>query len=237
MPFYANFYQDRGSRAGLALEQMLVRRLLTRIARHVPAGGAVLELGPGAGVFAELCRDAGYQYSAIEGNDARAAEMRDEGFDTIAGRFPPINAPDASLDCIFSKHVLEHMSSWQDLDQLLQSARKCLKPGGIIVSICPDAFSQGAQFWNIDYSHVFPTTAISLQKLLVDCGFDVLGIEYTSGPFIGWPRLPLQALNWFNPARLWYKLFPPRLPLPKLYKLWITFLQSVIVIARSPAPE
>ncbi len=237
MAFYDNFHIDHMTKPGAALERIAARRLLRRIAKYVPRGGNILELGPGHGIFAECCKAAGFAYSAMEANETRAQEMREQGFDVTTGFFPPIRAPKGSLDCVFSKAVIEHMLNWREATQLMESARECLKPGGVIVTVAPDARSHGMHFWDIDYSHTFPTTVINLRRLFIDCGYEILELRYMAGPFFGLARLPLMFLNWLNPARVLNRLFPPMFPLSKLFKLWMTFMQFIFVVARKGGEE
>lgn len=74
-------------------------------------------------------------------------------------RFP---FDDDAFDVVFSKSVIEHV--W-NTDNFLSEARRVLKPGGLLVLMCPDWRTQAHMYWD-DYTHVKPWTRKGLQNAL-----------------------------------------------------------------------
>jgi len=111
------------------------RAELDAVARWIPSGARVLELGGGSGYQASLM--------AAQGLDVLSIDIP-QGIATPKHRFFPVQeydgrtipAEDASFDVVFSSNVLEHVPH---LDLMTDEIRRVLKPDGISVHIMPSA--------------------------------------------------------------------------------------------------
>lgn len=79
--------------------------------------------------------------------------------------------PDESCDRIFALNVLEHLSK-DELVQILDESVRCLRDGGQLVAIVPNATSPFAcmtRYWDITHQLAF--TPSSVKQLMRLCGF------------------------------------------------------------------
>lgn len=172
---YAEYFTSRAPSAqGTRVHELWHRRILGLALRWVPqlASGHVLEVGAGWGHFGEQCQARGIRYEGIELNAAQAATLADGGLDVKAGAVPPY--PSGPLvDVVWMSHVLEHATGYEHAREMVSGALERLRPGGALVVISPDLFSWRWEFWNVDWSHGFPTTARRVAQLMQDCGYEV----------------------------------------------------------------
>jgi SAM-dependent methyltransferase len=105
---------------------------------------------------------------------------------------------DNYFDFVFSKSVLEHVNN---TDNMLQEAKRVLKPGGIAVMMTPDWRSEVRSFWD-DYTHVKAFTRKSLQNAMkINTFGDVKCIRFFQLPF-------LWKYPWLKPVVWFFKLMP-----------------------------
>lgn len=94
---------------------------------------------------------------ALEQFDIRECDLEHEPFPFAS----------TSLDIVFSKSVIEHVSN---TDNFLSEIFRVLKPGGLAILLTPDWKTQAHIFWD-DYTHVKPWTRKGLQNALKIHGF------------------------------------------------------------------
>jgi SAM-dependent methyltransferase len=131
----------------------------------------VLEVGPGKGYFYSACvSDGEIEYFALDRNEKIL-----QGLDGLVdshkfyGEVPNLPEISVKLDVIYAAFVLEHLPKGGESQfEFVQWAKQHLKPGGIIAFQVPDAEKLGMEFWNIDYTHTFPTTKRSVAHALYD---------------------------------------------------------------------
>lgn len=139
-------------------------------------GQSVLDLGCGTG---ELCwLAAAHGAARVVGVNMSAGE--------IDFARPHVNAelvcadilaylsgcPAASVDRIFALNILEHLSK-DELVQVLAQAHRCLRAGGTLVAMVPNAisiFGTMTRYWDITHCSAF--TPSSVRQLMRLCGFD-----------------------------------------------------------------
>lgn len=113
------------------------------IARHIPAGGAVLEAGCSNGhatfrLFDE-CRPArmvGFDFAQSMVDAARAALARrssQAGLSFASGDVRALSFPDASFDMAFTTRVLINLPTWDEQRQAIGELLRVVKPGGTVV--------------------------------------------------------------------------------------------------------
>jgi SAM-dependent methyltransferase len=142
----------------------------------------VLEIGPGIGRLAEECTATNYSYVGVEFNQGLVRELAPK-FPIIRGLVPPLPIKNERIDVIVADQVLEHMPTFREALNLLAECHRGLKPSGFLVLGFPDYIRTGLVFYDIDYSHSFPTTENRVNQMLGDLGFHSLKVIRFSGPF------------------------------------------------------
>jgi SAM-dependent methyltransferase len=157
----------------------------------------VLEVGAGWGFFGNACRLRGVAYRGLEMNATQAERLRKDGLQVDAGAIPPFPAG-VSADVIWLSHVLEHASGYPQAIEMMRACLQTLTPGGHVVVIGPDLLSWRESFWDVDWSHGFPTTAQRVEQLLRDVGFvEVVRRHHTATftqPAVAWVLAALFSL-------------------------------------------
>ncbi|MEV5961606.1 class I SAM-dependent methyltransferase [Kribbella sp. NPDC051952] len=112
------------------------REDVRRIRQYIPSG-RILEVGCGYGYFLQAALDAGYDAYGIDLSPAAVkwAAMRHPGrvFRGLLEEVPEIQ--DQQYDVIFGSHLIEHLT---DPGDLLATASRLLKPGGLMVLVTPN---------------------------------------------------------------------------------------------------
>lgn len=133
---------------------------------------SVLEIGPGHGYFAEHCRNRGIDYEFCDTSPAVFEKMNRLGFKGHLGMLHEVSSALGKYDMIWMSHVLEHSPSWIDARQLVAEARDLLSPEGAVVVVSPDVLSWRREFWNVDWSHGYPTSIRNVSQLCSDVGLE-----------------------------------------------------------------
>lgn len=224
--------EDKPTKMGMWLVKALSRRIFRYTG--VASGSSILEIGPGRGVFADSCLEKGIEYVAVEPNRQMAASLEKRGTAVICAMVPPLPAVDKEFDVVVMINVMEHMNSMQDALQIARQIRGVLKPKGKLVICSPDYLNWRLNFFNCDFSHNYVTTRRRLNQLLVNAGFKNIKSYYLSGPFSGFVCFLVSALVSRLPFRIFNAIFPDNKVFYKLYKIQLTFLRKVLILARKP---
>lgn len=150
---------------------------LRNIQRFV-SGGRLLDIGCNIGLFLSCARSAGFDVEGIEFNRESAAFGR-KLFNLLihTDSLDQINYPDQTFDVITMYDVLEHIP---DLQDILASVRRILKPNGVLVVQSPNIDSLMARltgsFWNwlTPPDHLYHFTPSTMQRLITDQGFNII---------------------------------------------------------------
>ena len=137
--FYDHFSRDNPT----AIGEQLKRKFLEKVFNFIrPADGAkVLEIGPGRGMFANICFKNNIDYYAVEPNDKLAEALEKKGAKVARQTVPPIPQIAEGFDAIFMINSMEHMDTMKDALQVTKEARKLLSPNGWFVVVSPDFLS------------------------------------------------------------------------------------------------
>lgn len=179
--FYRTFSEKKLTSLGGARRTRVERARLGILARHATPPGPMLEIGPGQGTLAALAIQAGWEYSAIEPSPLLADRLRAEGLDVVQAWTPPVPAADASCEVFYADQVLEHMAGIDAARAFVAEALRVLRPGGVVFIVVPDYLKERGFFWDIDYTHNFPTTERRVRQLLYDGGFEIEQIVRSIG--------------------------------------------------------
>lgn len=192
----------------------------------------IIELGPGDGYIADLCRKNHLDYTAIEASEAIANKLISQGYNIRKGFIPPLPSDIGAFDVCYMLHIIEHLPDINAAINVIKSIREGLNTNGNLIIACPDYRRWGRYFYDCDYTHSLPITPRRLKQLLIDEGLEV---EYESiyiGPVFGYWGLPLYWLT-----RLLYPAFLDDL-IVKLIKNdiinrgFLTMLPNLIMVAR-----
>ena len=188
MTFYDNFTQDEKmpTKVGMRLVRFKNKRIFNILNELTGQKKInVLEIGPGRGVFAEVCLNEKIEYTAIEVNQTLANSLSKKGFRVINSKAPPIPIISNKFDLIYMNQVFEHMDSIEMAQKLIEECYRLLKQGGILCIISPDYLIWKEEFFNGDYTHNYVTTTRRLKGIFYDNGLEVVHITYIAGPFFG----------------------------------------------------
>jgi SAM-dependent methyltransferase len=170
-----------GPLAHLKEHPELIDADLREVARLVPAGAALLDIGAGRGSFVEAAARRGFRAVALDLQPEAAGVWRQARLAGVVadGGMAPFRA--AEFDLVRMKEVIEHVAAPL---ALVREARRILKPGGIIFAHVPTPYSQlypVGNFWD-DYTHVRPFSRLGLTRLFTDAGLELVRIDaYTAG--------------------------------------------------------
>lgn len=125
------------------------------VARQIPAGGRILDVGCGNGKFLDfLGRYGSYERYGTElaGNSARRVS-RIPGIHLKVGRLAEAGFPPGFFDAVTLFHVFEHLP---DPAATLTLIDQILKPGGLLVFSFPNVTSLQSRLFKGDWLHLDP---------------------------------------------------------------------------------
>ncbi|GGE84961.1 class I SAM-dependent methyltransferase [Stappia taiwanensis] len=186
----------------LASERDQRKADLAYIAEAVNArpSGRVVDVGCGLGELLEQIDDRHERIGIDPSEKAVEVAAAQSGAQTLRGELTGETFPAGSCDAILAHHVIEHMDAPVEF---VRSAAKALKPGGLFVVGTPNFASAAARLFGDRYrllhdpTHVSLFTDESLMRLMRDCGFRILSVEY---PFFG---------TRFATAEAWERMLRP----------------------------
>jgi SAM-dependent methyltransferase len=195
--FYRWFSDRKLTKFGASRRGRIERARLDLLMRHIAPPGDMLEIGPGMGAIAAGASAAGWRYRAVEASPALVAELRKQGHDVVEAWTPPFPGADESCDVVYADQVLEHMSGIDGARAFVAEALRVLRPGGVLFVVVPDYLKERQFFWDIDYTHNFPTTERRVKQLLYDGGFTIEKMVRSIGLATGPARDALAAASLF----------------------------------------
>lgn len=230
--FYDHFHQDSPTGIGSWITVAFSKKISAYV--KIEPHQSVLEIGPGRGVFADICLEKGIEYFAVEPNEQMAASLEKRGANVVRAMVPPLPDLAKEFDVVVMINAMEHMNSMQDALQLTGQIRDVLKPEGKLVICSPDYLNLRHNFFNCDFSHNYVTTRRRLRQLLVNTGFKNMKSCYLSGPLSGFLCFLVTALVSRLPFGLLDGLFPDSKVFYKLYKIQLTFSRKVLILGEKP---
>ena len=194
------YYGSEGQKFESLIERFLKvvsSRQASMIARAIPDGGSVLDIGCGRGMLLERLADQGCEVHGTE-LSKDAAVGADERIDLhVCPTLQAAGFDDNRFDAVVIWHVLEHLS---DPRRTIDEIQRVLRPGGKLFVAVPNFGSLQARLFGHAWFHLDPPrhlyhfTASGLRRLLEDCGFALSSSHHFSlrqNPF-GWVQ---SALN------------------------------------------
>jgi SAM-dependent methyltransferase len=193
--FYPDaYYGDPGIKFQPLVERV-VRAIGSRhirfLARGVPPGGRILDVGCGRGVLLAELADRGFEVHGVERSAAAALGADPRARIRIAPDLAAAGYPPDFFDAVFVWHVLEHL---REPIAAVREMHRILRPGGKLVVAVPNLASlqarwAGPAWFHLDLPrHVFHFPLPALRRLLAQEGFDRASEHHFSlrqNPF-GW---------------------------------------------------
>ena len=193
MAFYRTFSEKQLTSQGAARRSRIEQARFAMATHGLARPLDMLEVGPGQGAIADLAREAGHRYRAVEPSPVLCRHLRSRGIDVTEAFTPPIPGADESLDLVYADQVLEHMAGIDAARAWIAEARRLLRPNGRLFVVVPDYLKERGFFWDIDYTHNFVTTERRMRQLMYDGGFDITRVVRSIGRATGPARDLLAA--------------------------------------------
>jgi len=131
-----------------------------------PAGRRLLDVGCGNGFYLAVMRAYGWEVMGQEVDPAAAeAARRAYGVEVTVEPLGELARRRPEFDVVTASHVLEHVP---DPPRFLAAATGCLRPGGLLVVVTPNASSLGHRVFRADWyaldapRHLLVSTAAGL---------------------------------------------------------------------------
>lgn len=176
MEHYGEFL-DRSTHSEFLQYWMLrttIKQLLEKT--HLrPEDADFLEIGIGLGRGATIAAEFNFKsYTGVEPSPNLAKYCRDRGIKVIEEALPALDGiVDQTYDVVFMMHVLEHAPNYVEARKWMKEALRTLKTGGVLVIASPNILDYKGFFWNLDWSHGYPTTPARIAQISNDLEHDV----------------------------------------------------------------
>jgi SAM-dependent methyltransferase len=237
-------YMPRGNSLLMRMRRLAWRPEIAEILALTSPAGLILELGAATGEFlAELRRRGRANLAGLEFSEEAVRIARERyGLDVRAGELDDAGLPEAGVELIVMRHVLEHTA---DPQATLRGLARLLQPGGRCVITIPNIDSHtarifGPHWYGYDlprHFHLFPQR--TLVAMLAQAGLSVERIVHAATPnvWIGSLRFWLAARQRHGLARFFRYQNPLALAAFAPLGLASAMLRSsgtIRVIARRP---
>jgi len=170
MGFYDIFYKNSHSSFFEKLLINMNKNVIKSIMEEFPLREEVslLEIGPGKGYLYKAIKqqEKKINYFALDRNKLILESLKIKN--TFVSEIPNMPNFKRKFDIIYAAYVVEHLESGREVYEFIRNAKKNLNPGGVIVLFAPDAMKQKMEFWNIDYTHIYPTTKRNISMALYE---------------------------------------------------------------------
>lgn len=199
-------YSDRDYYAGKNLatitpDQPHIRRRVQMVRKHCP-GGRVLDIGCGFGELPVLLANEGYQAVGVDESPSviEALRTRFPRVEWHAGSVADLLDELGTFNAVTLFHVLEHIPAPR---AAMQSFKRLVRPGGILVLEVPNTGGLSAQLKGADWRyylnhHVNYFDAASLVRLAAATGYEVVEIKgyygLTYPGAVAWKRILKSAM-------------------------------------------
>lgn len=220
---YNWFTEQKITKLGLKRKTKLETWKLNQLLKFTNPNIKLLEIGPGIGIFAQLCREKEIEYHAIEPNQKLYGNLISKRFSVKKAEVPPIPYEDSSFHVVYIDQVLEHMPNYKKAICLIEEANRVLTKEGLLCIVVPNYLTEKELFFDIDYTHNFITTERRVSQMLYDHGFKVLlSKKYICGT-TNWTANLLNIL--FLPAK--WEFTRSLFTMFRLENLWIKIRKNL----------
>jgi len=186
-----DFYNDKAGEYAASAHENREKEHTESFLAHVPAGGAVLDLGCGSGWAAAHFAEQGFVVTAMDGSQGLADEARARyGVDVIVQPFEKMEWENA-FDGIWAWFTLMHAPR-DTMDANLARVARAIKPGGQFMI----GFQEGDRDFRDSLGrHYSYYTEADMRARLERVGFTVRDVSRRDGQhFEGTPTVELAIL-------------------------------------------
>lgn len=177
------------------------------IHRYRP-GGQALDVGSGPGWFTKMLIENGWSVTAIDGEPAHEAQLKQWNANVRIGDARDIvpNMEAGQFDLILALEIVEHMEV-ASAKAFLQNLGKLLSPAGVLLVSTPNRMSplglkdyyfrelllRGERWtaWHPNHVHVYSTC--ELKRMLKECGYAVERITGYWYDFMSFLKVPFSS--------------------------------------------
>lgn len=138
--------------------------------RWIAPDSAVLDLGCGYGEFINNLT-AGEKYG-MDLNPASKERIQPGVLLIEQDCSAPWPLPNNSLDVVFTSNFFEHLPTKASLQATLLESRRCLRPGGRLITLGPNVKHLSGCYWDF-FDHHLPLTELSLSEAMIMAGLEV----------------------------------------------------------------
>lgn len=172
---YDEYKLRKSWKYGLPLQTWISQRIIKEIVRVTkinPQETRVLEIGSGTGTLARAVTQFGFSsYAAFEPNPHLAQMTRESNGEAAVYEVMLPSTPVEllnSFDLIICVHVIEHAENGYRAREWIESLVPLLTEKGKVVVISPEVNDYKTFFWEIDWSHCFPTSCENIKQIFQD---------------------------------------------------------------------
>jgi len=145
---------------------------------------------------------------------------------------PPLPQGLGKFDYCFMLHIIEHMKDMLTASKLLETISDHLIENGKLILASPDYSKWKTDFYDCDYTHSLPFTLRRMRQLLINFDFQIVHETIYVGPIFGHKGFPLYYIAKLLYSRTLDELFSRRIKNDIYYRGYLTFLPSILVIAK-----
>jgi 2-polyprenyl-3-methyl-5-hydroxy-6-metoxy-1,4-benzoquinol methylase len=129
---------------------------LALLLRHLPPpepGQTLLDIGCGEGLALKVLSSVGWAVQGQDMDEQAVHAARTRGLRVHHGSLESCAFPSASFDAVTMSHVIEHV---HDPEALFREIERILKPGGTLISVTPNVFSENHELFGRAWFHLDP---------------------------------------------------------------------------------
>ncbi len=184
----SELYRNRFTESDRAQKVRIWAALWERVfSRWVHREDTVLDLGAG---YCEFINAAVARRRIAVDLNPDAARMAAPGVEVHTASASELAfLRDGEVDVAFTSNFLEHMPGKEIVTQVVKSAHRVLKPGGLFIVMGPNIRFLADVYWDY-YDHQVPLSDRSVCELLAMCGFEIRTVEPRFIPYTMKSRLP-----------------------------------------------
>jgi 2-polyprenyl-3-methyl-5-hydroxy-6-metoxy-1,4-benzoquinol methylase len=179
--YYTREYYSLDANAALERALRPYARERVRRIRRFAAGGRLLDVGAGTGMFLKTAVEEGFDAEGLElDGDAAALGAAAWGLRIRRGDLFETDLPAGAVDVVTLGHVFEHL---RDPRAAARRLHMLLKPGGLLVVAVPNFASVQARFFRAAWfhldvpRHLFHYTPAAMERILTGAGFRIAEVS------------------------------------------------------------